>query len=369
MASIKKALKKLFLHLNAQRINYLVLRDFDLLFSNNSEVQDIDIYINISQKIKFLKIIKDLDWLERKETPHDPLHFFYYFFADDKFLLLDVKYKLYFGIKKCYYKYNGDVESSEFKVQDYLIKCPAPSIYTIFYLAHIIFEKKILKTKHIDFLIKNKTNINKFLNNANLLNELIITCEQGKISVAQIKNIFSDVMINHFSPISLGKNTRKRIQSSSYSILFFGQSEILKNCIEQIASSLPIKINKIRLNKHQLLRIINFINRSYFFLIIRRANKLNLIDTSQNIPFFLKNMKKKHFLKKLINRIDRIVIIKNKEYSIIEINENFKKQKNILEIEEFELSDSIEYICSKLITKLKDDNKFISSFFQPIILK
>ena len=363
------AIRQLFTNLNTAQIDYFVLRDFDRLIIDDAEVRDIDIYVQKSQKIKFLSILKTLHWFERQETPHDSLHYFYYFCADDKFLLLDVKYQLYFGMKKCYYKYNGDVECSEFKVQDYFIKCPAPSIYILFYLAHVIFEKKSLKTKHLNFLTENKTSISKLLNNENFLNELIIICEQKKKSVPQIKNIFSDVMTNHFSPISLGKNTRKRIQGSSYNILFFGNGEIIKNCMDQIANSLPIKIDNILFNKHPFLRVVNFIYILYFFLLIRRANHLSLIDTSQNIPFFLKNMKKRLFLKKSVNKINRVVIIKNKEFGITEISETLKKQKIILEIDEFELSDSAEDICSKLITKLKADDKFISSFLKPIILK
>src|SRR5690606_1716117 len=87
-------LQTLFDTLNEGGVKYFLLTDFESDFASN----DIDLFVDPSNKVAFEKTLKESGWFKRKEPSYHYNHHFYY--SPQSEIYLDVKYALSFASGK-----------------------------------------------------------------------------------------------------------------------------------------------------------------------------------------------------------------------------------------------------------------------------
>ena len=131
------------------------MRDWDTY----SSATEIDLYIPSKDKEKFLSILSQNGWLERKQLPDSTLHHFYYKNINNKLIALDVKFDFVFGKKDKYFtlkKKDSEIILSQTQDKNGLL-IPDKFDKLLLYFIHLFCEKDKIKKKH-------KTKIQDYLN-------------------------------------------------------------------------------------------------------------------------------------------------------------------------------------------------------------
>jgi len=262
--------------------------DFFELSLNTNKSNDLDVYINPNDKSKFEKLLKNKNFLKRKELGGGHKNRFFYF-NEDKFinLIIDVSYNITF-YKNNFYSYRFKFTNDLFKKNNSKIENSKQFYFFIIYIARLLWLKE-----------SNLSNINKFIfDKKNARFRRILKISKKFFLINEIENF-----IKFFFHKNFYLKSYFNWKFNSNIILFLGSDGVGKTTlIKNMQSLLKSKSFYMHMGiskKHWYSNFLKniFIKSQHKYTFFKSL--ILLIDLSLKVLMIKKNIKK-HFI--LIDR-------------------------------------------------------------------
>ena len=359
----KSLIEEIFNEINIRKLNYFLIRDF--LYETSG---DIDIFVEISQKNTFEKILFNKGWLKRVEVSEIETDIYYY--HEDCVNYFHVKYLLEFTDGKNVYsyklinKYEKIITSNKFGIK----KLSGIDSVIIYFGKINFFENRINQKKLFFFLNLIQSNLDEIKKN-NFYNEFI------KINELLKKNSKNLVLHKNYSEIIKSKhfvksrvlNKKKMNYGHGMNVLFLGTDGSGKtSLIKILEDNLNLKTKKLYLGmgednchfniikkfkninpKNYLLKkiksliftILLFPIELLLRIIVSKINskyKIILIDRFPGYPLLSSNIFIKNIYKLILPKPDIVIFLKGDETVIskrkTKLNE-LQTKKNTIKFE------------------------------------
>ena len=254
----KAVIEHLFHSLERNGIRAVLASHFE---NGTLEQGDIDLFVEEKSKTAFLKLLKDIGWLMRREPAEDSIHSFFYFLPEngDAPVSLDVKFRIEFRDASG----NLLIAREPKMIFDQKIKNaqgqfrPRGKDALILYLFHIMFEKNKISDRHLDefsdYLRRYKAEIitPEEIEDWNIINEFY---ESQLLQHDGIRAELSKDFVNRrFAQVSANRPRKRSSRCGfGYSVLFLGPDGAGKStAIADLSDKFDIKTSLLYLGEKQ----------------------------------------------------------------------------------------------------------------------
>ena len=384
----------LFRTLKNQKIAYVLLTDFENVWRLN----EIDMFVPLNYKERFLNCLKELHWIKRIEPAIHKNHNYYANFNGNSIIWLDVKYQPNFAYRNYEYEYKDSNKIIDTKKENNNhVYRPSGVHAIVLYSAHIAFnERGVIEKRHYEKLksyLKDYKEEISFKDDCLLIKSIsdVLDCKEMLI----VDNL-RKLIINRFYKKNNNLN-RKRVSGNGigYFVVFLGPDGSGKTTlIEMIDKNMPVKTSEVylgekyyyfnfvdKLNKCESnMAFINVLSRymyMYLFLPIdirfriwrvSRTGRYRVIlaDRLPGFPFVTKSKLLKYIYRLVIPRLDLLVLLdgdasvfnsRKQEVGVKKVREDSEKFRKV----KHEINANDELVIDTTESNIEDSyNKIVS---------